>query len=136
MSAEALATTMKSLKLFGMAQAVSELATQQSPAFRQAMPILSDLIKAEVAEREVRSINYQMKSARFPAYRDLAGFRFQDSRVDAALVKTLHACQFIRLRTPCSSAAQAPGKPIWQPPLASKRSDTIDTGYAVSRPSS
>jgi len=57
--------------------------------------VLDDLLKAEVAEREVRSINYQMKVARFPAYRDLAGFSFADSIVDVALVKSLHGCEFI-----------------------------------------
>jgi DNA replication protein DnaC len=93
--AEALVTTMKSLKLHGMAQAVADLAAQQGPAFKQAERVLSDLIKAEVAEREVRSIQYQLKSARFPAYRDLAGFKFEESAVDVALVKSLHACDFI-----------------------------------------
>ena len=93
--AEALVTTMKSLKLHGMAQAVADLAAQQGPAFKQAERVLSDLIKAEVAEREVRSIQYQLKSARFPAYRDLAGFKFEESAVDVALVKSLHDCEFI-----------------------------------------
>lgn len=95
MPAEALLATMKSLKLHGMAQAISELAQQQGPAFKRAEPILEDLLKAEVAEREVRSINYQMKAARFPAYRDLTGFRFADSAVDVALVKSLHRCEFV-----------------------------------------
>jgi hypothetical protein len=95
MQTEALVATMKSLKLYGMAQAVSELALQQGPAFKQAQPLLDDLIKAEVAEREVRSIRYPMHTARFPAHRDLSGFRFQESAVDATLVKTLHACDFV-----------------------------------------
>ncbi len=95
MAAEAMVATMKALKLHGMAQAIAELAEQQGPAFVQAKPVLDDLLKAEVAEREVRSINYQMKIARFPAYRDLAGFDFADSAVDVALVKSLHGCAFI-----------------------------------------
>jgi len=95
MPAEALLATMKTLKLHGMAQAISELAHQQGPAFRKAEPVLEDLLKAEVAEREVRSINYQMKAARFPAYRDFAGFKFKDSSVDVSLVKSLHRCEFI-----------------------------------------
>jgi hypothetical protein len=57
MQADAMLTTMKSLKLHGMAQAVAELAQQQGPAFKQAQPVLDDLLKAEVAEREVRSIS-------------------------------------------------------------------------------
>lgn len=95
MHAEPMITTLRSLRLHGMAQAVAELAQQQGPAFQQAQPILHDLLKAEVAEREVRTVNYQLKSARFPAYRDLAGFRFEDSAVDVALVKALHGCEFI-----------------------------------------
>lgn len=96
MQAEAMVATMRSLKLHGMAQAVADLAQQQGPAFQQAQPILHDLLKAEVAEREVRTVNYQLKTARFPAYRDLAGFRFEDSGVDVALVKTLHGCEFVQ----------------------------------------
>ena len=96
MPADALLATMKSLRLHGMAQAISELAHQQGPAFRKAEPVLEDLLKAEVAEREVRSINYQMKAAKFPAYRDLAGFNFKDSSVDVSLVKSLHRCEFIQ----------------------------------------
>ena len=95
MHSDAMVTTMKSLKLHGMTQAVAELAQQQGPAFKQAQPVLDDLLKAEVAEREVRSISYQLKSARFPAHRDLAGFKFEDSAVDVALVKALHGCDFL-----------------------------------------
>jgi DNA replication protein DnaC len=32
--------------------------------------MLASLIKAEVAEREVRSVNYQLRVAKFPVYRD------------------------------------------------------------------
>jgi hypothetical protein len=70
MSADALVTTLKSMKLHGMAGAISDLAEQGSPAFKQSGELLDKLIKAEVAEREVRSINYQMKIARFPAHRN------------------------------------------------------------------
>jgi len=95
MSADAMVTTLKSMKLHGMASAIAELAEQGSPAFKQSGELLDKLIKAEVAEREVRSINYQMKIARFPAYRDLAGFKFKESVVNVAQVKTLHRCEFV-----------------------------------------
>lgn len=39
------------------------------PAYQQAVPILEMLLKGESSEREVHSINYQMKAAKFPAYR-------------------------------------------------------------------
>ncbi len=95
MSPNPLVITLKSLKLFGMAQAVEELATQGSPAYLQAEAFLGNLLKAEVAEREVRSVNYQMKIARFPAYRDLSGFDFAQSVVNEALVRQLHRGEFM-----------------------------------------
>jgi DNA replication protein DnaC len=95
MTTDAVVANLKSLKLFGMAGAVAELAEQGAPAFHQSTGLLDQLIKAEVADREVRSINYQMKVARFPAHRDLAGFAFKDSAVNEALVRTLHRCAFL-----------------------------------------
>jgi DNA replication protein DnaC len=95
MTADGMITTLKSLKLFGMADSVADMAMQSSPAFQQAVPVLESLLKAEVAERDVRSINYQMKVAKFPAYRDLSGFYFDQSNVDEALVRSLHRCEFM-----------------------------------------
>ena len=91
----AIVIMLKSLKMYGMAQAVGELMEQGSPAFEAAMPVLSQLLKAETAEREVRSISYQIKSARFPAYKDLAAFAFASSEVNEALVRQLHLCEFL-----------------------------------------
>lgn len=53
------------------------------------------LLKAEASERDVRSIGYQMKVAKLPAYRDLTGFDFGQSTGDEALVKSLQRCQFL-----------------------------------------
>ena len=78
MHIEALVNTLKTLKLYGMMNTVQELAIQNSPAYQQAVPILEVLLKSEVSDREVRSIAYQMKSARFPTYRDLYGFDFSE----------------------------------------------------------
>ena len=43
-------------------------------------------LEAEKADRIVHSIAYQMRAARFPVHRDLAGFAFSESAVDEALV--------------------------------------------------
>ena len=95
MSIDSMITTMKSLKLYGMAQSLHELSEQASPAYNQAEPVLQKLLKAEVAEREVRSIQYQMKVARFPTFRDLVGFDFAQSDVNETLVTSLHHCEFM-----------------------------------------
>ena len=86
---------LRGLKMYGMAQAVGDLMEQGSPAFKAAVPIISQLLKAEIAEREVRSVAYQIKAARFPAYKDLTGFDFTSSEVNEALVRQLHRCEFI-----------------------------------------
>lgn len=86
---------LRELKMFGMAQAIAELAEQGAPAFDAAQPVLAQLLKAETAEREVRTVGYQLKQARFPAYRDLAGFQFEHSLVNEALVRQLHRGDFM-----------------------------------------
>ena len=86
---------LRSLKMHGMSQAVTDLIEQGAPAFDAAVPMLSQLLKAELAEREVRSIAYHMKSARFPAYKDLSGFDFATSEINEATVRTLHRCEFM-----------------------------------------
>jgi len=91
----AVVVMLRSLKMYGMAQAVSDLTEQGAPAFDTAVPILSQLLKAELAEREVRSVAYQIKAARFPAYKDLTGFDFASSEVAEALVRQLHAGEFM-----------------------------------------
>jgi DNA replication protein DnaC len=74
---------------------IDGLAEQGSPAWHDAESVLDVLLKAEVAKREVRSINYQMKAARFANHRDLVGFDFDDSTVNEALVRSLHRGDFI-----------------------------------------
>jgi len=91
----AIVIMLRSLRMYGMAHAVAELAEQGSPAFEAVIPVLSQLLKAEMAEREVRSTSYQLKVARFPTYRDLSGFDFASSEVNEALVRQLHALEFL-----------------------------------------
>ncbi len=62
---------LKALHLYGMASAMLEL---QAEALRQpARPEVwvDRLIEAERADRQVRSLRYQLKAARFPIHRDL-----------------------------------------------------------------
>ena len=86
---------LRSLKMHGMAQAVTDLIEQGAPAFEATVPILTQLLKSEIAEREVRSIAYHMKVARFPAYKDLSGFDFSAGEVNEATVRQLHRGEFV-----------------------------------------
>jgi len=91
----AVVVMLRGLKMYGMAQAAGDLIEQGAPAFEAAVPMLAQLLKAEVAEREVRSISYQIKAARFPAYKDLAGFDFASSEINEALIRQLHRGEFM-----------------------------------------
>lgn len=108
----AIVIVLRERKMHGMANAVDELTEQGSPAFEAAQPMLSQLLKAKKTKREVRSVAYQLKLARFPAYRDLIGFDFAHSEVNKAWCGS---CSDARLwRTPstrCSSVAGARARP-------------------------
>jgi len=55
-AAGAIVIMLRSLKMYGMDRAVSDLIDQGAPAFEAAIPMLSQLPKATLAEREVSSI--------------------------------------------------------------------------------
>ena len=95
---------LRSLKMQGMAvvpeeslrrDAVTDLTEQGAPAFEADVPILAQLLKAELAGREVWSIASHMKSARCPAVKDLSGFYIAASEIYEATVRQLHCCEFL-----------------------------------------
>jgi DNA replication protein DnaC len=92
---QAIITALKAMKLHGMAANYPEVAAQARHTEFSPEAFLGQLLRAEQAERTVRSMAYQMGAARFPAHRDLAGFEFGQAGVDEALVRTLHGGQFI-----------------------------------------
>ena len=61
------------VKMYGLAQAVSEPVEQGAPAFDAALPILSQVLKVEGVEREVRSIAGRIKAAVRPGPRTDSG---------------------------------------------------------------
>jgi DNA replication protein DnaC len=83
-------TELKALKLYGMAGAWGELSAKGNAAGIQSSRwLIEQLLDAESTDRAMRSIRYQMGSARFPIHRDLAGFNFEQSCVDRKLITEL-----------------------------------------------
>ncbi|MEY2953536.1 MAG: hypothetical protein RLZZ401_1623, partial [Pseudomonadota bacterium] len=81
---------LKALRLNGMAAAWADLTEQGGDAtLASSRWLVEHLLQAEDADRAMRSIAHQMKSARFPIHRDLAGFDFAVSQVDQRLVQKL-----------------------------------------------
>ena len=81
-----LVAALKQLRLYGMAACYAEGLEQGQPLMTTATALLTQLVQAEATDRATRSIRYQMHVARFPMHRDLAGFDFDQAKVDRRLV--------------------------------------------------
>jgi DNA replication protein DnaC len=92
---EQLLKTLKELKLHGMTSVLDEVLATGTR--QKAIPekIVLELLKAELAERQARSIRYRMGQARFPVAKDLDQFNFSVSPVNETQVRTLYEGQFL-----------------------------------------
>ena len=91
-------TELKELRLHGMAQAWDELTTTQGQStdvgVQTSRWLIEHLLQAEHMQRALASVRHQMKAARFPLHRDLAGFDFEGTKVDKKLVNQLSTLDF------------------------------------------
>jgi DNA replication protein DnaC len=85
---------LKSIKLYGMASAYEELATQGSLTIDTSAWLIKHLLQSESTDRAMRSIRYQLNTAKFPIHRNLADFDFVQSKVDQSLVEQLATLAF------------------------------------------
>ena len=86
---------LKALRLHGMAGAWSDLVEQGGNAgIESSRWLIEHLLQAEGTDRSMRSVSHQMKAAKFPVHRDMAGFDFEVSPVDRKLVTTLGTTAF------------------------------------------
>ena len=86
---------MGELKLYGMRLSYDEV--MATGLKRQYAPpqIVGDLLKAEIAEKQARSIKYQMTIAKLPLAKDIAEFDFEGAPINQALVRDLAAGGFL-----------------------------------------
>lgn len=86
---------LRALKLYGMAEAWSELQAElpRQPVSSEAL--LLRLLDAEQADRQARSLSYQLKAARFPHHRDLNGFNWQETPLPAARIEQLASGSYL-----------------------------------------
>ena len=86
---------LKGLRLHGMAGAWADLIEQGGNAgIESSRWLIEHLLQAEGVDRSMRSVGHQMKTAKFPVHRDMAGFDFEVSPVDRKLVTTLATAAF------------------------------------------
>jgi DNA replication protein DnaC len=85
--------TMSGLKLFGMKAAYDEIIA--AAVKHEPQRIVGDLLAAEIAEKQARSIKYQMTTARLPLAKDLGDFTFDGTPINATLVHDLAGGGFL-----------------------------------------
>lgn len=89
------AAELKELRLYGMVGAWEEIAAQgNTTGLQSARWLIEHLLASEHSDRAMRSIRYQLQTAKFPIHRDLAGFDFAQSRVDQRLITELATMAF------------------------------------------
>jgi DNA replication protein DnaC len=88
-------SALKGLRLNGMASAWADLMERDGGSgIESSRWLVEHLLDAEDVDRHMRSIAHQMKTARFPMHRDLAGFDFTVSQVDKVLIQKLSDLAF------------------------------------------
>jgi len=87
--------TMSGLKLFGMKAAYDEIIATAVKRQHEPLRIVGDLLSAEIAEKQARSIKYQMTIARLPLAKDLGDFAFDGTPINATLVHDLAGGEFL-----------------------------------------
>jgi DNA replication protein DnaC len=90
-------TQLKSLYLLGIAAAWSEWKAEYGLQQKPVMPEvwLDGLIEAEHANHQARSLNYQLKVARFPNHRDLMNFDGAEPPLPKARIKQFATAGFM-----------------------------------------
>ena len=80
---------MSQLKLVGMRSQLDEIITRSRKRERPIEEILGELLSAEVADKQMRSIRYQLGIAKLPHAKELTDFVFDDTPINRALVEEL-----------------------------------------------
>ena len=94
--ANELIAELKTLRLYGMATAFEELLAERPRKSKDPLAWINHLVEAERVERQVRSLRYQLRVARFPVHRELDHFQWEESDVDRERLEPLADAEFTR----------------------------------------
>ena len=86
---------MVELKLFGMKAAYDDIITAAVRRQHDPQAVIGEFLKAEFAEKQARSIKYQMRVANLPLAKDLEDFDFTAAAVNETLLRDLAAGGFL-----------------------------------------
>jgi DNA replication protein DnaC len=86
---------MSGLKLYGMRSAYDETLATAIKRKHEPQRFVGDLLKAEISEKQARSIKYQLTVAKLPLAKDVDDFAFKNTPINEALVRDLAGGAFI-----------------------------------------
>jgi DNA replication protein DnaC len=86
---------MGKLQLYGMKAAFDQIMSTAVKRQHEPQRILGDLLKAEISEKQARSIKYQLTVAKLPTAKDLDAFEFGGTPINATLVTDLAGGVFL-----------------------------------------
>jgi DNA replication protein DnaC len=95
MDRSAILELMAKLKLFGMRAAYDEVMATAIKRQYEPARIIGELLAAEIAEKQARSIKYQLTLAKLPLAKDLDGFTFAQTPINESLVRDLATGAFL-----------------------------------------
>jgi DNA replication protein DnaC len=86
---------MGTLKLYGMRSAYDEVMAAGIKRQHEPPWIVGDLLQSEIAEKQARSIRYQMTIAKLPLAKDIDAFDFAGTPINEGLVRELATGSFV-----------------------------------------
>jgi DNA replication protein DnaC len=86
---------MGALKLYGMRAAYDEVMAAGIKRECEPPRIVGDLLKAEIAEKQARSIKYQLTITKLPLAKDIDDFTFAGTPINETLVRELATGSFL-----------------------------------------
>ena len=86
---------MSTLKLYGMRSAYDEVMAGGIKRQHEPPRIVGDLLQSEIAEKQARSIRYQMTIAKLPLAKDIEEFDFAGTPINEGLVRELATGGFV-----------------------------------------
>lgn len=86
---------MVKLKLYGMRAAYDEVITTAIKRQHDPHQIVGELLSAEIADKQARSIKYQMTIAKLPLAKELEEFNFKATSINETLIRDLATGDFL-----------------------------------------
>jgi DNA replication protein DnaC len=86
---------MGELKLYGMKAAFDEIIATAIKRQHEPQHFVGDLLTAEITEKQVRSMKYQIAIAKLPLAKDIDDFVFADTPINETLVRDIAGGNFL-----------------------------------------